>query len=49
MYPTLPNKDKIKFNILDKIDDLFEFVLICVSSLKNPKSLSCFLDKNLHI
>ena len=49
MYPTLPNKDKIKFSILDKIDDLFAFVLLCVRSLKNPKSLSCFLDKNLHI
>lgn len=49
MYPKLPNKDKIKFNLLDKIDDLFEFILICVRSLKNPKSLSSFLDKRFHI
>lgn len=48
MYPVKANKDKIKISILDVIDDLFEFVLFFVRSLKNSHSLSCFLDKNLH-
>ena len=49
MYPVKSSENRIKITILDLIDDLFEFVLVCVRSLRNPKSLSCFLDKSLHI
>ena len=49
MYPAKQNKDKIKISVLDIIDDIFEFILFTVKSLKNPKSLSYFLEKNLHI
>lgn len=49
MYPAKQNKDKIKISVLDIIDDIFEFVLFTARSLKNPKSLSYFLEKNLHI
>ena len=49
MYPAKQNKDKIKISVLDIIDDIFEFILFTVRSLKNPKSLSYFLEKNLHI
>ena len=49
MYPAKSNKNKIKVSVLDLVDDLFQFTLMCVRSLKNPKSLSYFLEKNLHI
>jgi hypothetical protein len=48
MYPARQKNNKIKITILDLIDDLFNFVLNCVSSLKSFKSLSYFLEKNLH-
>ena len=49
MYPAKQNKDKIKISVLDIIDDIFEFILFTARSLKKPKSLSYFLEKNLHI
>lgn len=49
MYPAKQNKNKIKISILDLIDDFFAFILACVRSLSNPKRLSYFLEKNLHI
>ena len=49
MYPVKQNKNKIKITLFDLIDDFFAFILLCVRSMSSPKSLSCFLEKNLHI
>lgn len=49
MYPVRQNKDRIKTSILDLIDDFYGFILTTIYSLKNPKSLSYFLERNLHI
>ncbi len=48
MYPVKQNKDRIKITLFDLIDDFYGFFLVCIYSLKNPQSLSYFLEKNLH-
>lgn len=48
MYPIKIKENEYKSSILDKIDDIIDFVIAGIENFRSPKTLIIFLQKSFH-
>lgn len=48
MYPIEIKKNNYKFSIIDKIDDILDFIIAVIGNFRSPRTVIMFLEKSFH-